>query len=335
VPTGASVVVETSKGLEFGECVYGNHEVADTAVVQPLRPVIRLATREDAERAESNTRRNAEALEICRVKAEERGLDMKMISAEHSFDGSQIVFFFTSDGRVDFRELVRDLIAEFRVRIKLMQVGVRDEAKLLGGLGICGKQFCCSQFLNGFHSVSIKMAKTQGLSLNPVKISGACGRLMCCLKYEEEAYADLVAKAPRADAFVETPEGKGTVTGVNLLRGTAKVRLEDGSDTTLKTFAFDQLDVLGGKARRAEYQSARAEGRLEEAGFKPSAAAPRTPARITDSAPAPRIRRETPAARPSAEPPKPSAPRPEKVGGGDDGDAKGKTKPNRRKRRGT
>ena len=270
VNKGDNVVVETAKGLEYGNCVYGNHNVNDTLVVQPLRPVVRLATQADNERNAYNKQRDVEAFDRCQEKILEFDLPMKLVSAEQNFDGSEILFFFTSDGRVDFRELVRHLATHFKTRINMRQIGVRDEAKMLGGLGVCGKQFCCSQFLTDFHPVSIKMAKTQGLSLNPVKISGTCGRLMCCLKYEEDAYQDLVKRAPKVDAFVESPSGKGTVTSVNLLRGTAKVRLEDAGDTTLKVFPVEELDVLGGKSRRLEYQAAKAEGRLEEAGFKPS-----------------------------------------------------------------
>jgi len=271
VEKGEMVVVETAKGLEYGECVKGNHQVEDEIVVQPLRPVVRIATETDNRSAEAGKEKEKEAADYCKEKIAEFGLEMKLVSVEFGFEGNKILFFFTSDGRVDFRELVKDLAGRFRARIELRQIGVRDEAKLLGGLGVCGKQFCCSQFLHEFHPVSIKMAKTQGLSLNPTKISGTCGRLMCCLKYEEVAYEDLVKKAPKIGAFVETPNGKGSVININLLRGLAKVRLEDGNDTTLKAFTFDELDILGGKGRRAEYITARDEGRLEEAGFSPSA----------------------------------------------------------------
>jgi len=267
IPQGEKVVVETAKGLEYGECVRGNHQVEDDTVIQPLRPVVRIATDADNKGAEAGKEKEKEAFDYCQKKIVDFGLEMKLVSVEYGFEGNKILFFFTSDGRVDFRELVKDLAGMFRARIELRQIGVRDEAKMLGGLGVCGKQFCCSQFLTEFHPVSIKMAKTQGLSLNPSKISGACGRLMCCLKYEEVAYEDLVKKAPKTGAFVETPFGKGSVINVNILRGNAKVRLEDGYDTTLKTFTFEELDILGGKGRRAEYISAKAEGRLEEAGF--------------------------------------------------------------------
>ena len=267
IETGEHVIVETANGLEYGICARGNHEVADQLVVQPLRPVVRIATDADKRSVENKKEREQEAFEYCQDKIVDLKLEMKLVSVEYGFEGNKVLFFFTSDGRVDFRELVKDLASRFRARIELRQIGVRDEAKMLGGLGVCGKQFCCSSFLTEFHPVSIKMAKTQGLSLNPTKISGVCGRLMCCLKYEEVAYESLVKKAPKIGAFVETPTGKGSVTNVNLLRGNAKVRLEDGSDTTLKTFTFDELAVLGGKGRRAEYIAARDEGKLEEAGF--------------------------------------------------------------------
>ena len=270
IENGCKVIVETAKGLEYGECVKGNHQVDDENVIQPLRSVVRIATDADHKSVQAGKEKEKDAFDYCRQKIKDLGLEMKLVTVEYGFDGNKILFFFTSDGRVDFRELVKDLAGKFRARIELRQIGVRDEAKLLGGLGVCGKQFCCSQFLNEFHPVSIKMAKTQGLSLNPTKISGTCGRLMCCLKYEEVAYADLVKKAPKIGAFVDTPSGKGSVINVNLLRGNTKVRLEDGFDTTLKTFTFDELNVLGGKGRRAEYITARDEGRLEEAGFTSS-----------------------------------------------------------------
>ncbi|MCL2046597.1 MAG: hypothetical protein FWG88_09475 [Oscillospiraceae bacterium] len=265
---GDNVVVETSKGLEYGECTYGNRMVNDDSIVKPLRPVIRIATENDKRNAIAWKEKEKEAYIYCQKRIEDLGLEMKLVDVEYGFEGNKILFLFTSEGRVDFRELVKDLAAEFRARIELRQIGVRDEAKMIGGLGVCGKQFCCSQFLSEFHPVSIKMAKTQGLSLNPAKISGTCGRLMCCLKYEDAAYEDLVKKAPKIDSFVETPSGKGTVINVNLLRSNVKVRLEDGVDTTLKTFSFDELEVLGGKSRRAEYIAARADGTLEEAGFR-------------------------------------------------------------------
>ena len=188
VEAGQFVIVETAQGTEYAQCLTGNHEVDDGAVVRPLRALVRIATENDRRTMEYNRQREKDAFGICQRKIAERGLDMKLVRVECSFDGSKIVFFFTSEGRVDFRELVRDLAGVFRARIELRQIGVRDEAKMLGGLGICGRPFCCAQFLDDFVPVSIKMAKTQNLSLNPTKISGACGRLMCCLKYEQAAY---------------------------------------------------------------------------------------------------------------------------------------------------
>ena len=265
---GDHVVVQTSKGQEYAECVEGNHFVDDQTVVPPLRPVLRLATEADDRRAADNKRREKEAFAYCQKRIADHKLDMKLVDVEYSFDGAKLLFFFTSEGRVDFRDLVKDLAGMFKTRVELRQIGVRDEARMLGGLGICGRPFCCSQFLGDFHPVSIKMAKTQALSLKPTKISGTCGRLMCCLKYEQAAYEDLVKKAPKMDAFVETEAGFGTVTGVNLLRGYAKVRLEDAGDNAPRTFPFEELTVLGGKAKRAEYIAAREAGTLEEAGFR-------------------------------------------------------------------
>ncbi len=264
VKKGDSVVVETSKGLEYAECTQENHMVEDKALVLPLRPVVRLATPADDARAEENRRKETEAFAICNEKIAKHNLDMKLIDVEYNFEGTKILFFFTSDGRVDFRDLVKDLASIFKTRIELRQIGVRDEARMLNGLGICGRPFCCAQFLDDFQPVSIKMAKTQGLSLNPAKISGTCGRLMCCLKYEQEAYEELVKDVPKADSFVDTPLGKGMVTDVNLLRKKVRVRLEDQTDTAIKTFDAAEVTVIGGKAARAEYLAAKAEGKLEE-----------------------------------------------------------------------
>ena len=254
VQTGQNVVVETSKGLEFGECVRGNFQVKSDKVISPLRPVRRLATAEDIKTAEANREKEQEAFRTGMEKIREHGLDMKLVDVEYNFEGNKILFFFTSDGRVDFRELVRDLAGVFRARIELRQIGVRDEAKMLGGLGICGKPFCCSQFLDDFQPVSIKMAKTQNLSLNPTKISGTCGRLMCCLKFEQDAYEELVKSAPKIDSYVETPEGNGTITEINLLRQKAKVRLETrGGDPQVSYFPLNELQFIKtGKQRRAE-----------------------------------------------------------------------------------
>ena len=210
------VIVETAQGLEYAQCVSGNHEVEDDSVVQPLRPLVRVATENDDRTYTYNKTREKNAFEVCQKKIAERGLDMKLVRVESNFDGSKIIFFFTSDGRVDFRELVRDLAGVFRARIELRQIGVRDKAKMVGGLGVCGRPFCCKEFLDDFQPVSIKMAKTQNLSLNPTKISGTCGRLMCCLKYEQEAYEDLIKTAPKMESFVDTPDGRGTVSYTHL-----------------------------------------------------------------------------------------------------------------------
>ena len=258
---GQPVIVETSKGPEYAECVEGNHGVDDATVVPPLRPVLRVATEADTKRADLNRQKETEAFSICQEKIAKHGIDMKLVDVEYSFDGSKIIFFFTSDGRVDFRELVKDLASVFKTRIELRQIGIRDEARMLGGLGICGRPFCCAQFLDDFQPVSIKMAKTQGLSLNPTKISGTCGRLMCCLKYEQAAYEELVKNVPKVDSFVQTANGKGSVVDVNLLRGTMRVRLEDTVDPTIKTFEASEVEVLGGKAKRAEYLALKAEGK--------------------------------------------------------------------------
>ena len=244
------VIVETAQGLEYAQCVSGNHEVEDDSVVQPLRPLVRVATENDDRTYAYNKTREKNAFEVCQKKIAERGLDMKLVRVESNFDGSKIIFFFTSDGRVDFRELVRDLAGVFRARIELRQIGVRDEAKMLGGLGICGRPFCCSQFLDDFVPVSIKMAKTQNLSLNPTKISGTCGRLMCCLKYEQNAYEDAARRCPKQDSFVATPDGLGNVSSVDILREQVLVRL-DGQNESPKRYRTCEIQVLrNGKGSR-------------------------------------------------------------------------------------
>ena len=227
VPTDTDVIVETAQGPEFARCSLGNHQVEDGAVVKPLRGLIRIATDNDRHTAAYNRGREKEAFEVCKKKIQQHKLEMKLVRVECSFDGSKILFFFTADGRVDFRELVKDLAGVFRARIELRQIGVRDEAKMIGGLGICGRPFCCSQFMDEFLPVSIKMAKTQSLSLNPTKISGTCGRLMCCLKYEQDAYEDAIKRMPKSDSFVLTPDGTGNVSDINVLKETVNVRLDD------------------------------------------------------------------------------------------------------------
>lgn len=233
---GDHVIVETSRGVECGEVVMPARGVDDDRIVQPLKSVLRAATVEDLQRVKENARKEKEAFRICLKKIADHGLGMKLIDAEYTFDNNKVLFYFTADGRVDFRELVKDLASVFRTRIELRQIGVRDEAKMLGGLGVCGKPFCCSTFLGDFQPVSIKMAKEQGLSLNPTKISGTCGRLMCCLKFEEEAYRDLLHHTPRAGTPVQTPEGRGVVEDVHLLTGQLKVRMDKDPDASAKLF---------------------------------------------------------------------------------------------------
>ncbi len=253
IKTGDKVIVETAKGMEIAVCSYGCHEVDDNAVVQPLRNVIRLATPDDLRVEELNRKREREAFEVCQQKIIEHGLDMKLVDVECNFEGSKTLFFFTSDGRVDFRELVKDLASIFRNRIELRQIGVRDEAKMIGGIGICGRPYCCHQFLDDFQPVSTKMAKVQSLSLNPTKISGSCGRLMCCLRYEQEAYEDLIKHVPKQGAFVETKDGYGTAVQVNLLRQTVKVKLDEDGDDSLRTFKSNELcAVPGGRPKDGE-----------------------------------------------------------------------------------
>ena len=252
VQPGQGVIVETSRGLEYGECAQGNTQVEEETVVQPLRPLVRIATEEDEKTVEKNREKEAKAFQICQEKIAAHGLEMKLVEAEYSFEGNKVLFFFTAEGRVDFRARVKDLASTIHARIELRQIGVRDEAKMLGGLGICGRPFCCAQFLDEFQPVSIKMAKTQNLSLNPTKISGTCGRLMCCLKYEQEAYEDLVKHTPKQESFVETPDGAGTVSSVNLLRQQVQVRLDSAPDTPKCYHNCEICVVRNGKGKRPE-----------------------------------------------------------------------------------
>ena len=247
---GDHVIIDTARGPEYGTCVGGIHTIAAKDVVAPLRPVLRIATAQDEKTAAENHAREKKAYDICLQKIADHGLDMQLVSAECAFDGSKILFFFTADERVDFRELVKNLASVFHTRIELRQIGVRDKAKMVGGLGICGRPFCCASFLDDFQPVSIKMAKTQNLSLNPTKISGTCGRLMCCLKYEQDAYEDLLRTSPKAESFVDTPEGRGTVTEVDLLRQRVKVRMEEHPEE-IHVFQNSEIAVLrNGKAKK-------------------------------------------------------------------------------------
>ena len=249
---GDLVVVETTRGLECGEVAIANRTVDDETVVHPLKAVVRPATDEDKKRVADNEQRRKKAMKLCQERIDAHHLDMKLVDAEYAFDNSKLLFYFTADGRVDFRELVRDLASAFRTRIELRQIGVRDEAKMLGGLGICGRPFCCSQFLNDFQPVSIKMAKEQGLSLNPTKISGSCGRLMCCLKYEQEAYESLLRATPKVGAVVQTEEGRGVVTEVSLLTGMLKVRLDKAPDSPPVAVAVASVKTVRGNGARPE-----------------------------------------------------------------------------------
>ena len=247
---GDAVIIDTARGPEYGICAGGNHRISTKDVVSPLRSVLRLATAQDERIVAENRAKEEKAYNACMQKINELELDMQLVSAECAFDGSKILFFFTADERVDFRELVKNLASMFHTRIELRQIGVRDKAKMVGGLGICGRPFCCASFLDDFQPVSIKMAKTQNLSLNPTKISGTCGRLMCCLKYEQDAYEDLLRTAPKAESFVDTPEGRGTVVEVDLLRQRVKVRMEDAPET-ISVFANADIAILrSGKAKK-------------------------------------------------------------------------------------
>ena len=247
---GDHVIIDTARGAEYGYCTAGNHMISQREVVAPLRPVLRLATAQDEKIAADNRAKEAKAFGVCLEKIRHLGLDMQLVSAECAFDGSKLLFFFTADERVDFRELVKSLASVFHTRIELRQIGVRDKAKMVGGLGICGRPFCCASFLEDFQPVSIKMAKTQNLSLNPTKISGTCGRLMCCLKYEQDAYEDLLKRSPKADSFVDTPDGRGTVAEVDLLRQRVKVRLENQPDNLVWHKNEDIAVLRNGKAKK-------------------------------------------------------------------------------------
>ena len=250
IEIGSGVIVETARGLEFGTICMMPTEISDGSVVKPLKSIIRLATEEDVKKKEENDAKREEALALCQEKIDKHGLEMKLIDVEYTFDNNKIVFYFTADGRVDFRELVKDLAGVFRMRIELRQVGVRDEAKILGGCGPCGNGLCCATWMSEFQPVSIKMAKTQNLSLNPTKISGICGRLMCCLKYENDTYIDLRKGMPEVGEIVETKDGKGKVIDTNLLAGKLRVRLftgeqdEDGSEKlSTDTYNYQKEEV--------------------------------------------------------------------------------------------
>ncbi len=242
---GDAVIVETVRGIEYGEVVTGVSQIADELVTPPLKNVIRIATAEDTAHEQDNRSRESSAMEVCEKKIAEHKLPMKLVKCEYTFDNSKILFYFTSDKRVDFRSLVKDLASIFRTRIELRQIGVRDEAKMLGGLGMCGRPLCCTTFLGDFQPVSIKMAKEQNLSLNPTKISGVCGRLMCCLKYEEDHYEAVRKKMPRLGKDVITPDGRGTVTDLNILKETVRVRIPKGDETEIREYPMSDIRRTG------------------------------------------------------------------------------------------
>ena len=250
---GDHAIVETARGVECGYVSMGNRDVPENEIVFPLKEVIRKATEADIAHMKENEAKQVEAFAICEKKILEHNMEMKLVDVEITFDNNKILFYFTADGRVDFRNLVKDLASVFRTRIELRQIGVRDEAKMLGGLGICGRPFCCSTFLSDFQPVSIKMAKEQGLSLNPVKISGTCGRLMCCLKYEQNVYEELIKITPRLGSLVQTPDGRGIVVEETVLTGALKVRLDREPDGAPKSYNVSQVKLLrGGKPKTNE-----------------------------------------------------------------------------------
>ena len=259
---GDKVIVETARGVECGEVAMVDKEINESAFSSPIKPIIRAATEDDLKRIENNKQKEKDAFKICQDKIAVHGLKMNLIDVECTFDNNKMLFYFTAENRVDFRELVKDLAAVFKTRIELRQIGVRDEAKMLGGLGICGQPFCCSRFLGDFQPVSIKMAKEQGLSLNPTKISGTCGRLMCCLKYEQNAYDDLLKTTPKQGAIVKTTSGRGVVEEVNLLTGKLKVKLDNND--TVTTFDKSEVEVRKDSVIRVDRNEMKALKSLED-----------------------------------------------------------------------
>ena len=340
VAPGTGVIVETARGVEYGDCVQGNTDVPDQQVTQPLKRLVRVATEADLKTLERNKKRADEAFIICKQKIEDRGLDMNLVTAECTFDMNKLLFYFTADGRVDFRELVKDLAGVFRTRIELRQIGVRDEAKMIGGLGCCGRELCCSTYLDDFHPDSINMAKDQNLSLNPAKISGVCGRLMCCLKYEHEAYAELQKVTPRQGSVVDTPEGRGKVVSTQMLRGTCKVQLDESPEHSLTEFQCTQCCMVKGACRNRQNAAAMAEERRRREEQEGTAApaqkseAPKKPERRPDApkkneAPHPKPQQQRPPRKPA---PQPAAEEAEEAVGEFPADGEGA--PRRRRRRG-
>ncbi|MBU5487206.1 stage 0 sporulation family protein [Clostridium sp. MSJ-8] len=246
IEKGDFVIVETARGIEFGECVIGIKEVKEEEVIAPLKSVIRIATKEDIKRHKENKEKEADALNICFKKIQDHKLEMKLIDVEYTFDNNKVIFYFTADGRVDFRELVKDLATVFKTRIELRQIGVRDEAKMIGGLGPCGRTMCCSAFLGDFMSVSIKMAKEQNLSLNPTKISGICGRLMCCLNYEQSTYEEIRRNLPKIGSIVKTEDGKGEVVSNNVVKESVKVKVKRGDEDVIEEYKIENIELIKG-----------------------------------------------------------------------------------------
>ena len=252
IENGANVIVETANGEEFGEVAIINRLIPENKIVTPLKPVIRIATQKDIKHHQENKQKEKEAYDICLEKIKKHNLDMKLIDVEYKFDNSKILFYFTADGRIDFRELVKDLAAIFKVRIELRQIGVRDEIKRMGGNGMCGRELCCCSFLGNFDAVSIKMAKEQNISLNPSKISGNCGRLMCCLKYEQDVYEEKLERLPKIGAIVKTPDGEGEVCGVETLKENIKVRLKDGDEIFYRRFNVKDIKIIKDAEKQVE-----------------------------------------------------------------------------------
>ena len=262
VKQGDKVIVETARGVECGEVVVVDRQIDETKFNNPIKPIIRLATDDDLKRIERNRAKEKDAFKICETKIAAHKLNMNLIDVECTFDNNKLLFYFTAENRVDFRELVKDLASVFRTRIELRQIGVRDEAKMLGGLGVCGQPFCCSRFLGEFQPVSIKMAKEQGLSLNPTKISGTCGRLMCCLKYEQDAYEDLLKTTPKQGAIVKTTSGRGVVEEVNLITGKLRVKLDNNDN--IVTFDKKEVEVIRDSVIRVDKNEIKALKSLED-----------------------------------------------------------------------
>jgi cell fate regulator YaaT (PSP1 superfamily) len=246
IKQGNFVIVETARGIEFGECVIGIKQIPETDIVAPLKSVIRVAQKEDIDKHKENKVKEKDALEICLKKIEEHRLNMKLIDVEYTFDNNKVIFYFTADGRVDFRELVKDLAAIFKTRIELRQIGVRDEAKMLGGVGPCGRTLCCSTFLGDFASVSIKMAKEQNLSLNPTKISGICGRLMCCLNYEQSTYEEIRQRLPKVGSIVRIDDIKGEVVSNNTVKESVKIKYRKQDEEIIEEFKIDNVELIKG-----------------------------------------------------------------------------------------